>query len=92
MAAAAAVEIKAGRAIKHDVTERFSVDGCHDMAMAHNFVNPHAGLPCLLPNGKFLRVFNQLSINQKIALVVDGKNLGLTTEFFFCGDQVFDAW
>jgi len=35
-----------------------------------------------MPNGKFLRVFNQLSINQKIALVVDGKNLGLTWSSF----------
>ena len=92
MAAAAAVEKKAGRAIKHDVTERFFVDGCRDMVMTHHLVNLHAGLPFLLPNSKFLRVFNQLSINQKIALVVDGKNLGLTTEFFLCGDQVFDAW
>jgi len=66
--------------------------GRHHMVMTHNFVNLHTGLPFLLPNGKFLRVFNQLSIYQKIALVVDGKNLGLTTEFFLCGDQVFDAW
>ena len=45
-----------------------------------------------MPNGKFLRMFKQLSINQKIALVADGKNLGLTTEFFLCGDKMFDAW
>ena len=44
-----------------------------------------------MPKWQTLRVFNHLNINQKIALVVDGKNLGLTTEFFLCGDKMFDA-
>ena len=44
-----------------------------------------------MPNGKFSGAFNHLSIDQKIALVVDGKNLGVTTEFFLCGDKMFDA-
>ena len=44
-----------------------------------------------VPNGEFSGVLNHLSIDQKIALVVDGKNLGVTTEFFLCGDKMFNA-
>ncbi len=45
-----------------------------------------------MSNGEFLRVFNHLSINQKITLVVEGQNLGLTTESLLCGDKMFDTW